>query len=59
MIVGSNYTRRQIYDSIYEYTCEDGYYFESCGTNYGNHIFGGDVLTNKYIIKKKDDNTSR
>ena len=54
-IIGNNYTKRQIYDGIYEYTCEDGYYFESCGTNYGQSIYGTAELTNKYVIKKENE----
>ena len=61
MIVSNNkYTKHQIYDGIYEYTCDEGYHFESCGTNYGKHIYGLDILDNPYTIEKdiNDENDS-
>ena len=52
--------RREIYTNIYEYTIPEGYYFESCGTSYGNTIYGREMLDNFYVIKKKDEtNTSK
>ena len=54
MIVGSNNTKEEIYNGVYKYTCEDGYHFESCGTNYGQSIYGTAELTNKYVIKKEN-----
>ena len=55
MIIGGNYTRREIYNDVYEYKCEDGYHFESYGTNYGKFVYGGEKLTNLYVIKKDDE----
>lgn len=54
MIIGGNYTRREIYNDVYEYKCEDGYHFESYGTNYGKFVYGGEKLTNLYVIKKDE-----
>ena len=48
-------TKREIYNDIIEYSIPDGYYFESCGTSYGNHIYGTINLSNFYIIKKKEE----
>lgn len=47
--------KTKIYNDIYDYSVEDGYYFESHGTSYGQHIFGSDDLMNYYVIKKKED----
>lgn len=55
-IIGENYTREQIYNDVYRYIAEDGYHFESYGSNYGQIIYGGDELTNHYIIKKDESN---
>lgn len=57
MIVGDKYTRREIYNTIFEYKCEEGYHFESEGCVWGRIIFGGERLENHYIIKpdKKDE----
>lgn len=46
--------RKEIYQSIYEYSVPEGYYFECCGTNYGNIIYAREVPDNHYVIKKKD-----
>ncbi len=51
-IVGDNYERHQIYNDVYEYICEEGYHFESCGFNYGRHIYGSNTLSNNYVIVK-------
>lgn len=59
MIVGGEYTRREIYNDVYEYKCADGYHFESCGTNYGRFVYGGDKLTNLYTIKKDENNVDK
>ena len=55
-IIGENYTREQIYNGVFKYIAEDGYHFESYGSNYGQIIYGGDELTNHYIIKKDESN---
>lgn len=47
--------KRQLYNEIIEYSVEEPYYFESCGTSYGQHIFGRINLDNYYSIKKKDE----
>lgn len=46
--------RKEIYPTIYEYILPEGYYFESCGTNYGNRIYAGEIPDNHYIIRKKE-----
>lgn len=46
-------TKREIYNDIIEYSIPEGYYFESCGTSYGNHIYGHIKLDNYYTIKKR------
>lgn len=55
-IIGENYTIEQIYNGVFKYIAEDGYHFESYGSNYGQIIYGGDELTNHYIIKKDESN---
>jgi hypothetical protein len=50
-------TRKEIYSTIMEYSIPEDYYFESCGTSYGNHIFGTMNLTNYYVIKKRKNET--
>lgn len=51
-------TKKEIYNDIIEYSIPDEYYFESCGTSYGNHIYGTINLNNYYIIKKRDESAS-
>lgn len=46
---------RKIYNDIVEYTIPENYYFESCGTSYGNRIYGHIQLSNYYTIRKRDD----
>lgn len=46
-------TKKEIYNNIIEYTIPEDYYFESCGTSYGNRIFGYLELSNYYVIKKR------
>lgn len=46
--------RTEIYPAIYEYRVPKGYYFESNGTNYGNHIYAREITDNFYIIRKED-----
>jgi hypothetical protein len=48
-------TKKEIYSSVIEYSIPEGYYFESCGTSYGNHIYGRVVLDNYYTVKKRED----
>lgn len=48
--------RKEIYPTIYEYTLPPDYYFESCGTNYGNVIYARDIPDNHYVIRKKEKN---
>lgn len=45
--------RNEIYPAIYEYVLPEDYYFESCGTNYGNRIYARDITDNFYIVRKK------
>ena len=45
--------KREIYNSIIEYSVPDDFYFESFGTSYGNRIFGTVSLDNYYTIKKR------
>ena len=52
--IGTNYTTRMIYNGVYEYTAQEGYHFESSGTNFGRRIYGGIILSNTYIIKKDE-----
>ena len=47
--------RNEIYPAIYEYVLPEGYYFESCGTNYGNRIYARDITDNFYIVRKKNE----
>lgn len=50
--------KKEIYNNIIEYTVPEDYYFESCGTSYGNHIYGYIELSNYYVVKKmKEDGT--
>lgn len=49
--------KREIYNDIIEYSIPNDYYFESCGTSYGNRIYGSVKLDNYYVIKKKKDET--
>ena len=51
-------TKKEIYNDIIEYSIPDEYFFESCGTSYGNHIYGTINLNNNYIIKKRDEQTN-
>lgn len=46
--------RKEIYNTIYEYTIPSEYYFESCGTNYGNVIYASEVPDNHYVIRKRE-----
>ena len=45
--------RNEIYPAIYEYSVPSDYYFESNGTNYGNHIYAREITDNFYIVRKK------
>ena len=45
--------RNEIYPAIYEYILPEGYFFESNGTNYGNHIFARVITDNFYIVRKE------
>ena len=47
-------TVREIYGNVFEYTVEDGFHFESCGSDYGNTIFGSRILTNHYIVRRTE-----
>lgn len=44
--------KTEVYNGIFEYRLPIGYYFESCGTSYGNSIWGRAVLDNHYVVKK-------
>ena len=50
-MIQGKYKRRKLYNNIYEYTCQEGYHFESYGINYGSTIFDGEEIENPYIIK--------
>lgn len=52
-IIGK-YKRTKLYNNIYEYTCQEGYHFESFGVNYGSVVFGSKDIENSYIIKPND-----
>ena len=61
-IIG-NFKKTKLYNNIYEYTCPEGYHFESFGVNYGSVVFGGVDIGNSYIVKKDkyekmDNNTT-
>lgn len=47
--------KKEIYDTIWEYRIPDEYYFESCGTRYGNRIYGHLELDNYYTIRKNEN----
>ena len=51
--------RKEIYEGIYTYTLPDNYYFESCGTNYGNVIYARAIPDNHYIIRKNEVTTDK
>ena len=51
-------TKREIYNDIIEYSVPEGWYFESCGTSYGNHIYGSIQLSNYYTVRKREDETN-
>lgn len=50
-------TKKEIYNTVFDYEVPEGYHFESHGTIWGRHIFGGDPLENHYLVKKDDDGT--
>ena len=45
---------KEIYNDIFEHVIPDDYYFESCGTSYGNRIYTGRIPSNYYVIKKRE-----
>lgn len=51
-------TKKEIYNNIIEYSVPEGWYFESCGTSYGNHIYGSIQLSNYYTVRKREDETN-
>ena len=51
-------TKREIYNDIIEYSVPEGWYFESCGTSYGTHIYGSIQLSNYYTVRKREDETN-
>lgn len=51
-------TKKEIYNTVFDYELPMGWHFEAFGTNYGRHIYGEDILTNHYIVKK-DENKSK
>lgn len=51
-------TKKEIYNDIIEYSVPEGWYFESCGTSYGNHIYGSIQLSNYYTVRKREDETN-
>ena len=53
-----NITKREINNVIIEYSVPEGWYFESCGTSYGNHIYGSIQLSNYYTVRKREDETN-
>lgn len=52
---GVEIKKEPLYNDIWEYSVPDGYYFDSYGTSYGNHIYGRLTLDNFYTIRKKDE----
>lgn len=48
-------TKKEIYNDIFEFRIPSEFYFESCGTSYGNCIYGHLNLDNYYIIKKREN----
>ena len=52
MAIIGEYKKTKLYNNIYEYTCQEGYHFESFGVNYGKVVFGGYPIENAYIVKK-------
>lgn len=52
-------TKTEIYPNVFSYRLEDGYHFESYGTDYGQTVYGGETLENPYTIKQNetDNNT--
>lgn len=51
MIITGKYSKKKLYNNIYEYTCPEGHHFESYGINYGQVVYGGEIIQNPYIIK--------
>lgn len=47
--------REEIYSGVFKYSLPWGYYFESCGTNFGNVIYAREVPDNYYVVKRKSD----
>lgn len=52
-------TKTEIYPTIFDYELPEGYHFESEKTNWGNHIYGEENLTNHYIVKKNATNIKK
>lgn len=55
--LGIEMTREQLYHGVYLTTLPYGFYFESCGTNYGNAIYTMEIPTNHYVVKKVKNET--
>ena len=50
--LGVKIEKKEIYNDVFQYILPQGYYFESYGQSYGNIIYGGNELTNFYIVRK-------
>ena len=57
--LGVEIQKKEIYDNVIEYSIPEDYYFESCGTSYGNRIYGNINLSNYYVIKKREDESNK
>ena len=44
-----------MYEGLFKYIAPDGYVFWSNDSCYGSVIWGGDKLSNYYVLKKKTD----
>lgn len=51
--------KTEIYPTVFDYELPEGWHFQSENTNWGNHIYGEDKLTNHYIVKKNETNTEK
>lgn len=57
--LGVKIEKKEIYNDVFQYILPQGYYFESYGQSYGNIIYGGNELTNFYIVRKYETDTEK
>ena len=50
--------KSEIFPNVFSYTLPATHHFESYGTNFGQTIYGGEVLENPYQIKPNEDTTN-